>query len=97
MEFVDIAGLVKGASQGEGLGNKFLANIREVDAVVYVLRVFQNEKIVNVQEGIDVLRDKSILETELILKDLETVEKRIESVQKDAKEAKKKLFWKWRF
>lgn len=89
VEFVDIAGLVKGASQGEGLGNKFLANIRETDAIVYVLRVFQNEKIVNVQQGIDVLRDKSILETELILKDLETVEKRIESVQKDAKAGKK--------
>jgi hypothetical protein len=89
VEFVDIAGLVKGASQGEGLGNKFLANIREVDAIVYVLRVFQNEKIINVQQGIDVLRDKGILETELILKDLETVEKRMDSCQKEARSGKK--------
>ena len=89
IEFVDIAGLVKGASQGEGLGNKFLANIREVDAVVYVLRAFGNDKIVNVQSGIDILRDKEILETELVLKDLETVENRLESLQKDIRAGKK--------
>ena len=89
IEFVDIAGLVKGASKGEGLGNKFLANIREVDAVVYVLRVFENEKIINVQQGIDVLRDKEILETELILKDLETVENRIRNLEGDVKAGKK--------
>jgi len=77
IEFVDIAGLVKGASKGEGLGNKFLANIREVDTVVYVLRCFENEKIVNTQSSIDPLRDKEILETEMIIKDLETVEKRL--------------------
>ncbi len=89
VEFVDIAGLVKGASKGEGLGNKFLANIREVDAVVYVLRVFSNEKIINVQQGIDVLRDKEILETELVLKDLETIENRIQNVQSDVRAGKK--------
>jgi len=89
VEFVDIAGLVKGASKGEGLGNKFLANIREVDAVVYVLRVFLNEKIINVQQGIDALRDKEILETELILKDLETIESRIHNVQSDVRAGKK--------
>jgi len=75
IEFVDIAGLVEGASKGEGLGNKFLANIREVDAIVYVLRCFKNEKIVNVRSEINPLRDKEILDTELILKDIETVEK----------------------
>lgn len=89
IEFLDIAGLVKGASQGEGLGNKFLANIREVDAVVYVLRAFKNEKIVNVQPTVDVLRDKEILETELILKDLETVENRLQNLQGDARSGKK--------
>lgn len=85
VEFVDIAGLVKGASQGEGLGNQFLANIREVDAIIYVLRAFQNEKIVNTQTKIDILRDKEILDTELALKDLETVEKRIQGLQKESK------------
>lgn len=89
VEFIDIAGLVKGASKGEGLGNKFLANIREVDAVCYVLRAFSNEKIINTQQGIDVMRDKEILETELVLKDLEVAEKRIEAVQKDVKAGKK--------
>ena len=89
VEFVDIAGLVAGASKGEGLGNKFLANIREVDAIVYVLRCFKNEKIINTQSKIDILRDKEILETELSLKDLETIEKRIEAIEKDIKAQKK--------
>lgn len=88
VEFVDIAGLVKGASQGEGLGNKFLANIREVDAVIYVLRVFQNEKIISVQPRIDAMRDKEILDVEMALKDLETVEKRIHSLEKEARGGK---------
>ncbi|HHE76557.1 MAG TPA: redox-regulated ATPase YchF [Candidatus Parcubacteria bacterium] len=88
-EFVDIAGLVKGANQGEGLGNKFLANIREVDAVIYVLRCFLNEKIVNTGSGINPLRDKEVLETEMILKDLEVVEKRIEKLNKEIKSGKK--------
>ncbi len=89
IEFVDIAGLVKGANKGEGLGNKFLANIREVDAIVYVLRIFKNEKIINTQNTIDVLRDKEILETELTLKDLETIEKRIDGLEGDVRAGKK--------
>ncbi len=85
IEFVDIAGLVEGASKGEGLGNKFLANIREVDAIVYILRCFKNEKIVNVRSEINPLRDKEILDTELILKDLETIEKRLNSLEREIK------------
>ncbi len=85
VEFVDIAGLIKGAHQGEGLGNQFLANIRETDAILYVLRIFPNEKIINTQEDINPLRDKEILDTELALKDLETVEKRISSLKKEVK------------
>lgn len=85
VEFVDIAGLVKGANKGEGLGNKFLANIREVDAVIYVLRCFKNEKIVNIESKIDIVRDKEILDTEMCLKDLEVVEKRIEGMEKEVR------------
>jgi len=85
IEFVDIAGLVKGANKGEGLGNKFLANIRETDAVLYVLRIFKNDKIVNVQEKIHPLADKEILDTELLLKDLETISKRADTLKKDLK------------
>ncbi len=84
VEFVDIAGLVKGANKGEGLGNKFLANIREVDAIVYVLRCFQNEKIVSTEPKIDALRDKDILDTEMCLKDLEVADKRIHTLNKEA-------------
>jgi GTP-binding protein YchF len=91
IEFVDIAGLVEGASQGEGLGNKFLANIREVDAIVYVLRAFQNPDIVNVRSQIDVLKDKDILDMEMILKDMETVEKRLSSIQRELKSGDKKV------
>lgn len=80
VKFVDIAGLVKGASQGEGLGNKFLSNIREVDSVVYVLRCFKNSNIINTRSGIDPIGDKEILDMELALKDLETIEKRMESL-----------------
>ncbi len=83
VEFVDIAGLVKGANKGEGLGNKFLAQIRNVNAIVYVLRCFKNENIINTQTAINILQDKSILETEMILKDLETVEKRISGLNKE--------------
>ena len=89
IKFVDIAGLVAGASHGGGLGNLFLAYIREVDAVVYVLRAFRKEQIINTQETIDVLRDKEILETELILKDLETIEHRITNLEGDLKAGKK--------
>ncbi|MBU1045906.1 redox-regulated ATPase YchF [Patescibacteria group bacterium] len=85
VEFVDIAGLVRGASQGEGLGNKFLANIREVDAIVYVLRCFNKEDVVNTRSKIDVLEEKEILDMEMVLKDLETIEKRAESLEKELK------------
>ncbi|MDD5568913.1 MAG: redox-regulated ATPase YchF [Candidatus Pacebacteria bacterium] len=90
IEFVDIAGLVEGASKGEGLGNKFLANIREVDAIVFVLRAFANANIVNTRSQIDVLKDKEILETELVLKDLETAEKRLQSLEREMKSGDKK-------
>ena len=89
VEFVDIAGLVKGANRGEGLGNKFLANVREVEAIIYVLRCFRNEKIINVQNEIDVLKDKEILDTEMALKDLETIEKRINSLEREVRANKK--------
>jgi hypothetical protein len=90
IEFVDIAGLVEGASQGEGLGNKFLANIREVDAIVYVLRAFKNDNIVNVRSEINVLKDKEILDMEMVLKDMETVEKRLGSLEREIKSGDKK-------
>ncbi|OGZ79393.1 MAG: redox-regulated ATPase YchF [Candidatus Staskawiczbacteria bacterium RIFOXYD2_FULL_37_9] len=89
VDFVDIAGLVKGASTGEGLGNKFLANIREVDAVLYVLRAFKNADIINTQTEINPLKEKEILDVELILKDLETVNKRIDAIQGDVRQNKK--------
>jgi len=85
VEFVDIAGLVKGASRGEGLGNKFLGHIREVDAVVHIVRCFENPDVVHVDGTIDPLRDLDIVQMELILADLETIEKRIEKVEKLAK------------
>src|ERR1700751_4756818 len=77
LSFVDIAGLVRGASKGEGLGNQFLGNIREVDAVVHVLRCFEDENITHVEAGIDPIRDKEIIDTELMISDLESLEKRI--------------------
>jgi ribosome-binding ATPase len=85
IEFVDIAGLVKGASKGEGLGNKFLANIREVDAIVHVIRCFEDENIVHVAGSIDPVFDKEVIDTELQLKDLESVEKKILRLEKTAK------------
>ncbi|MCX6758917.1 MAG: redox-regulated ATPase YchF, partial [Candidatus Nealsonbacteria bacterium] len=85
VEFVDIAGLVKGASTGEGLGNKFLQNIRETDAILYILRAFKNEKIINTENSVDPLRDKDILDTELGLKDLETVQKRSDAIESDVR------------
>lgn len=84
VEIVDIAGLVKGASKGEGLGNKFLANIRETDAILHVLRCFDDENITHVDGSINPLRDKEIIDFELQLKDLETIEGRISRVQKQA-------------
>jgi len=89
IEFVDIAGLVKGASQGEGLGNQFLANIRETDAIVYVLRCFHKSDIINTLNTVDPLLEKETLETELMLKDLETVDKRLNTLEKDVKSGKK--------
>lgn len=82
LSFVDIAGLVKGAAQGEGLGNQFLANIREVDAIAYVLRCFENDDIVHVSGKIDPLTDAEVVETELMLADMESLEKRIPSLEK---------------
>ena len=84
-DIVDIAGLVKGASQGEGLGNQFLANIRECDAIIHVLRCFDNDNIVHVDGSVDPVRDKEIIDTELQLKDLETVENRMQRVEKQAR------------
>lgn len=84
VEIVDIAGLVKGASKGEGLGNKFLANIRETDAIIHVLRCFDDGNVVHVDGTVDPVRDKEIIDTELQLKDLETIETRLPKVQKMA-------------
>lgn len=84
VEIVDIAGLVKGASKGEGLGNQFLANIRETDAILHVLRCFDDDNIVHVDGSVDPIRDKEIIDTELQLKDLETVEARLAKVVKQA-------------
>jgi ribosome-binding ATPase len=95
MEFVDIAGLVKGASKGEGLGNQFLANIREVDAIAHVVRCFENDNIVHVDGKVDPVSDKEIIDTELQLKDLESIDKKISRVERTAKsgdtKAKKEL------
>lgn len=85
VEIVDIAGLVKGASKGEGLGNKFLANIRETDAIIHVLRCFDDDNITHVDGSVNPVRDKEIIDTELQLKDLETVISRIQKVEKQAK------------
>lgn len=85
VEIVDIAGLIKGASKGEGLGNQFLGNIREVNAIVHVVRCFENENVIHVDGSVDPVRDKEIIDTELILKDIDTVEKRIEKQKKAAK------------
>ena len=91
IEFVDIAGLVKGASKGEGLGNQFLANIREVDAIVHVVRCFENDNIVHVDGKVDPVADKDIIDTELQLKDLESVEKKISRVERAAKSGDAKM------
>ncbi len=85
LEFVDIAGLVRGASKGEGLGNQFLSHIREVDAIIYVLRCFEDGNITHVEGAIDPLRDADIVETELVLADLESLEKRLPNLQKKGK------------
>lgn len=85
LEFVDIAGLVKGASRGEGLGNQFLANIREVDAVIHVLRCFEDDNITHVEGNVDPIRDAEIVETELMIADLESLEKRYDQTVKKAR------------
>ena len=85
LEFVDIAGLVKGASRGEGLGNKFLGNIREVDAIIHVLRCFEDPDVTHVEGSIDPIRDAETIETELMLADLDSLEKRIIPLQKKAR------------
>ncbi len=89
VEIVDIAGLIKGASKGEGLGNQFLANIREVDAIVHVVRCFDDGNVVHVDGDVDPVRDKETIDYELIMKDMETLEKRIDKLKKQAKTGKK--------
>ncbi len=89
IEIVDIAGLVKGASKGEGLGNQFLGNIRETNAIIHVLRCFDDDNVVHVDGSVDPLRDKDIIDTELQLKDLETIDKRLQQQQKISKTGEK--------
>lgn len=89
VEIVDIAGLVKGASKGEGLGNQFLGNIRECNAIIHVLRCFDNDNIIHVEGGVNPVRDKEIIDIELQMKDLETVEKRLEKTKRAAKTGNK--------
>src|SRR5690554_2361936 len=91
VEIVDIAGLVKGASKGEGLGNQFLANIRETDAILHVLRCFDNDNIVHVDGSVNPIRDKETIDMELQLKDLETVEKKLEKVKRAARTGNKEV------
>lgn len=89
VEFYDIAGLVKGANKGEGLGNQFLTHIREVKAIVHVLRCFQSDQIIHVEEGVNPIRDMEIINTELALKDLDTVEKKLSKVEAEARSGDK--------
>lgn len=91
VEFVDIAGLVKGASEGKGKGNAFLSHIREVDLIVHVVRCFDDENVIHVEGDVDPKRDIRIIEDELILKDLESVEKKVENLKRDAKSGEKKI------
>jgi GTP-binding protein YchF len=91
IEIVDIAGLVKGAHKGEGLGNKFLANIRETDAIIHVLRCFDDDNIIHVDNSVDPVRDKEVIDFELQLKDLETVESKIKSLFRTAKSGDKEI------
>ncbi len=89
VEILDIAGLIKGASKGEGLGNQFLANIREVDAIVHVVRCFEDDNVIHVDGSVDPVRDKEIIDLELIFKDMDTMEKRIDKLKKQAKSGSK--------
>ena len=89
VEILDIAGLIKGASKGEGLGNQFLANIREVDAIIHVVRCFEDDNVIHVDGSVDPVRDKEIIDLELIFKDIDTMEKRIDKLKKQAKSGAK--------
>jgi len=89
VDIVDIAGLIKGASKGEGLGNQFLGNIRETDAIIHVVRCFDDDNVVHVDGSVDPVRDKMIIDTELILKDIETVEKKVDKFRRTAKSGDK--------
>ena len=89
VDIVDIAGLIKGASKGEGLGNQFLGNIRETDAILHVVRCFEDDNVVHVDGSVDPVRDKMIIDTELILKDIETVEKKVDKFRRTAKSGDK--------
>lgn len=91
LEFLDIAGLVKGASKGEGLGNQFLSHIRNVDAIVHIVRCFEDENVVHVDGSVDPTRDIEVVETELIIKDLETVERKLADAEKRAKSGDKEI------
>jgi GTP-binding protein YchF len=93
VEFVDIAGLVKGASEGEGLGNKFLSNIREVDAILEMVRIFEDDKVIHVHGGINPISDIEVINFELILVDTETVSKRLSNLQKEVKAGKKEAIF----
>ena len=95
VDIVDIAGLVRGASKGEGLGNQFLANIRETDAILHVLRCFDDGNIVHVDGSVDPVRDKEVVDAELQIKDLETVQNRLAKVQKQAKVAATRTRRSW--
>lgn len=92
VKFVDIAGLVRGANKGEGLGNQFLANIRETDAILFVVRCFENADIIHVEKTVDPVRDIDIVNTELLLKDLETVDKRMQKAEEKDKEFLRNLY-----
>ncbi|MBK7523002.1 MAG: redox-regulated ATPase YchF [Saprospiraceae bacterium] len=89
VEILDIAGLIKGASKGEGLGNQFLANIREVDAIIHAVRCFEDDNVIHVDGSVNPVRDKEIIDLELIFKDIETVEKRLDKLKKQAKSGAK--------
>lgn len=91
MEFVDIAGLVKGASKGEGLGNQFLSHIREIDAIIHIVRCFEDENVIHVNNKIDPANDIEIVETELLIKDIDTIDKRIEKIAKGVRVGEKNL------
>ncbi len=93
VEFIDIAGLVKGANKGEGLGNKFLGQIRETSAIIHVIRCFDDPNILHVNSSVDPLRDAEIIETELLLADLETLERKNEKTERQAKNGDKQLLF----